>query len=70
MKIVPSIFLLVLLMVSASATAIPSNGPPPPGVPPPGLPIDGDLVAMAILATVYGLFKIYNSQIRNKKTPA
>lgn len=69
MKIVPSIFLAVLLMVSASAAAIPNNGPPPPGVPPPGLPIDGDLVALTIIALIFGLFKIYKSQIRHKKTP-
>lgn len=69
MKIVPNIFLLVLLMVSASATAIPSNGPPPPGIPPPGLPIDGDVVSMAVFAALFGLYKIYKSRLFNKKTP-
>jgi prolipoprotein diacylglyceryltransferase len=71
MKIVPNriVYALVAMITAVSAFAGPNpNGPPPPGLPPPGLPINGGVVALMVVAILFGFFKI--QQLKNKKTPA
>lgn len=46
------IFLLAVLLATASFGQIP---PPPP---PPGLPIDGGIFILAIIGAIYGVKKI------------
>ncbi|WP_394352281.1 PID-CTERM protein-sorting domain-containing protein [Flavobacterium lotistagni] len=67
MKIVPAIFLSIIFLIGAHATAAP-QGPPPPGVPPPGLPIDGGVILLLVAALGYGLYKV-NQRIQHKKNP-
>lgn len=35
-----------------------STPPPPIPPPPPGLPIDGNIVALIVVALVYGIYKV------------
>lgn len=67
MKIVTTKMLSLMLLIGASAFAAPT-GPPPPGVPPPGLPVDGGVLVLSIVAMLFGLYKIYRLQ-QKQKTP-
>jgi hypothetical protein len=71
MKIVPNkiLILLAVLGTSFSAFAGPGNGPPQPGLPPPGLPIDNGIIALMMVAVIFGIYKIYQFKL-HKKTPA
>jgi hypothetical protein len=67
MKIFQSIILSFLVLLGTTAYSAPT-GPPPPGVPPPGFPIDSSIVALVLVALLYGMYKINNLKL-NKKTP-
>lgn len=67
MKIVP-IRILFVLMVFFVTDAAHASGPssPPPPTPPPGLPIDGGVMLLAIVAVIFGLYKVYQLKLNNK----
>lgn len=69
MKIVPIriFFLLALLFPLADCVAAPNDPPPPTPPPPPGLPVDSGLVFLFTIAMVYGIYKIYQVRLKNKK---
>lgn len=67
MKIIPSKILCFLILFGAKAYAGPT-GPPPPGTPPPGLPIDSGILVLALVALLYGIYKLNRLKL-NKKTP-
>ena len=67
MKIVPNrviIILTVFLLPVSSIFAAP--GPPPPSTPPPppGLPLDGGIALLVIASLLFGLYKIYQLNIK------
>lgn len=62
-------FTAAALLVSVVAFAGPVGPPPPQVPPPPGLPIDSGVMALAVAALVYGLYKVHQFK-QNKKTPA
>jgi len=42
--------------------------PPPPVPPPPGLPISDGLLALCVIGLLFGLYKIYISIIKKKRS--
>ncbi len=56
----------VLESFSAPSPPMPTGKKLPP--PPPGLPIDEDLYLVLVLGLIYGIYFIYNYQIK-QKTP-
>ncbi|WP_252723656.1 PID-CTERM protein-sorting domain-containing protein [Winogradskyella psychrotolerans] len=44
-----------------------SNTPPPPlPPPPPGLPIDGGVIALFVVALIYGIYKAYKLSTKQR----
>lgn len=57
----------ILVFFVGFASMAQGGAPPPPmPPPPPGLPIDGGIVALFVLALVYGVYKAY--QFSNKQS--
>ena len=48
-----------LFFLGFASLAQGSNPPPPAPPPPPGLPIDGGIIALFIIALVYGAYMAY-----------
>lgn len=49
----------ILFFFVGFASMAQSNTPPPPmPPPPPGLPIDGGIIALFVIALIYGIYKI------------
>lgn len=70
MKIVPNKMLSGLALIFTSFAFAGPTGPPPPQVPPPpGLPVDGGVVFLLCAALTYGIYKVYQLNAKNKKTP-
>lgn len=72
MKNITKIFLNIFIFLLGMLNAVATPHPPAPGQrkppPPPGLPIDQWVWPVVILALVYGIYIIYNYQIK-AKTP-
>ena len=63
-------FVLVIYMLSL--VNVYAQAPPPPPPPPPGplageVPIDENLLALLIIAIVFGMYTIYSQSIKAKK---
>ncbi|MEO9570776.1 MAG: hypothetical protein ABJH82_13930 [Polaribacter sp.] len=50
------LFIIFLLPFIGIAQVVPAPAPPPP---PPGLPVDGFMVALFLIAIIYGSVKIF-----------
>jgi hypothetical protein len=56
-NILASFLFLIIGLVSMAQG--PSGMPPPPAPPPPpGLPIDGGIIALFVIALIYGIYKL------------
>ena len=49
---------IALFLVSFASMAQGATPPPPSPPPPPGLPIDGGIIALLVVALIYGVYKI------------
>lgn len=67
--IVKKVFIIMISLLGAMHT-IAAPHPPNPGArkppPPPGLPIDDGIYIVFILALLYGIYIIYNHQLKTK----
>ncbi len=69
MKIVSNKVSSLLAMLFTCAFGYAGGEPPQPTPPvPPGLSVDGGIMIMVMLSTIYGLYKLHQFNI-NKKTP-
>ena len=49
----------ILFFFIGFASMAQGSGPPPPSGPtPPGLPIDGGVIALFVVALIYGIYKV------------
>ncbi|RED46293.1 hypothetical protein DFQ10_10161 [Winogradskyella eximia] len=55
-----------ILVFLVGFVSMAQNGTPPPPLPPPppGLPIDGGIIALFVVALVYGIYKMYKLSIK------
>ena len=51
---------ILFFFIGFASMAQGSTPPPPMPPPPPGLPIDGGIVALFVVALVYGIYKVNN----------
>ena len=60
--------MLILLTGLNSYAAAPPEGPPPPSptIVPPGFPIDGSIIALVIVAIVYGVYSLKKFNLQSK----
>ena len=72
MKTILNKFFLVILFLFGVLEAFSAPSPPMPTgkrpPPPPGLPIDEDIYIVFVLGLIYGIYFIYNYNIK-QKTP-
>ena len=70
MRIIVKKFFIVTISLLGVLEAIAVPHPPNPGgkkpPPPPGLPIDDSIYVVFILALLYGIYIIYNHQLKTK----
>jgi hypothetical protein len=66
MKIPTQIILIVFVLTGMSVFGQAPPPPPPPDVP--AVPIGGNIFVLLLVATIYGIYKIYELKL-NKKTP-
>ena len=68
MRIVPNRIsvIIAVCLLSFTSIAAPINPPPPPTgpPPPPGSPIDGGVFLLFIISLLYGLYKVYQYNIK------
>lgn len=60
-------FAVVLFFVTIALQAKQGPPPPPPPAPPVGLPIDGYIYVLLFVSLAYGIYKIYNKNIKTSK---
>jgi len=72
MKIIANKFFMTTLFLLGSFVLFAGPTPPPPNFkkppPPPGLPIDENILILIIIAILFGIYIIYNHNIK-AKTP-
>jgi len=73
MKAIANRFFIIIAFLFGIVNCIAKNSPPPPspngkteGPPPPGLPIDEGIYLVFILAFLYGIYIIYNYQLKKR----
>lgn len=71
MKIIANkFFITTLFLLGRFVLFAGPSGPPPPAFkkppPPPGLPIDDSVFLVLIFAVVFGIYSIYNHNIKTK----
>lgn len=70
MRIIVKKFFIVMISMLFVLNAYSAPNPPMPGgkkpPPPPGLPIDDGLYIVFIIVLLYGIYIIYNHQLKTK----
>lgn len=70
MRIIVKKFFIIIIFLLGALNAFAGPNPPAPGAkkppPPPGLPIDDGVYLVFILALLYGIYIIYNYQLKTK----
>ena len=70
MKIIANKFFMTMLFLLGSFVLFAGPTPPPPNFkkppPPPGLPIDEDILTLVVFAVLFGIYFIYNHNIKTK----
>jgi hypothetical protein len=73
MKIIANKFFMTALFFLGSIVLFAGPTPPPPNFkrppPPPGLPIDDSILILVAIAILFGIYIIYNHNIKTK-TPS
>lgn len=70
MKIIANKFFVLMIYLFGISNAFAAPHPPPPTgkrpPPPPGLPIDENIIFLLFIAVLFGIYIIYNHNIKTK----
>ena len=70
MKIIANKFFIIMIYLLGVSNAFAAPHPPPPTgkkpPPPPGLPIDENILVLLFVAVLFGMYIIYNHNIKIK----